>query len=248
MARTRLERMVFVTDTHGDMIDRSAENAFLDFCKTWKPDVRIHGGDFMDLRALRQGASDEEKNEGVKADISAGVDFVRRAGIQVLLWGNHDYRIVRGVRVGCGRLREYATLLLNSAILDRLPSVQHVQYGKRCTHAWHDATMIHGYHAGVYAGRQAAAAYGPGKVVMGHVHSDSQFIMPTLRPSEGHTVACLCNLNMDYAIAHANTLRQSHGWLYGVADRNGNTTLWHATKLGDHWILPSEFTTYRGDK
>lgn len=243
MAKTRLERMVFVTDTHGDMIDPTAEKAFLDFCKVWKPDTRIHGGDFMDLRALRQGASDEEKAEGVKADIERGVDFIRRADIQVLLWGNHDYRIVRGVRVGCGRLREYATMLLNNAILDRLPNVNHVQYGKRRTHRWHDTTMTHGYHSGLYAARQAAMAYGPGKVIMGHIHAQSQFAMPSINPCEGHSVSCLCDLDMDYAISHANTLRQSHGWLYGVADRSGNTTLWHASKISDKWILPSEFTT-----
>lgn len=242
MAQTRLKRWIFATDSHGDQIDKATEKEFLAFCKHWKPDVRIHGGDFMDLRALRRGASDEEKNEGVRADIERGVGFVRAAGFQVLMWGNHDYRLVRAVRDGCGRLREHA-IVFHNGLLDEIgEKVQHVPYHKRKGVYRHgDITFIHGYHTGIYAARQAAATYGPGKVVMGHIHSKSSFVMPTLRPCEGHSIAAMCNLDMDYNIAHANTLRQSNGWAYGVTNNQGESLIWHAERNGNRWILPSEF-------
>lgn len=240
MAKSRLKRWLFCTDSHGDMIDPSAEKAFLDFKKQWKPDITIHGGDFMDLRALRKGASDEERNEGVKADIERGVGFVRSAGVQVLLWGNHDYRLVRGVRDGCGRLREYASLLHN-ALLDQLDGIQHIPYGKRHgVYTLGDLRIVHGYHSGIYAARQAAQCYG--RVMMGHVHTSSSFVMSTLDPTEGFTVGCLCNLDMDYNIGHANTLRQNHGWSYGLLAPDGKTTAWQARQMGDKWIIPSEFS------
>ena len=48
-------RFVFASDSHGDMADPEALDALWEFCKDYKPEVRVAGGDHFDLRALRRG-------------------------------------------------------------------------------------------------------------------------------------------------------------------------------------------------
>ena len=234
-------RWLAVFDSHGDMIDKNARDAVLQFSKHWKPSLVIHGGDFMDLRALRRGATDEERDEGVKNDIEAGIDFVRSIKTNVLLWGNHDQRLVRESSLGNGRKREYANLVLDQ-IYDRLEGIEHIPYGKRKgVYKLGNYRVVHGYHAGLYAHRQAAQVYG--NVMMGHVHTNAQFDDPAFDKRTGISVGCLCNLDMEYVEAQANTLRWSHGFAYGIIS-HGETIVWLARKLSSGlWILPSEIRT-----
>ena len=88
-------RFVFASDSHGDMADPEALEALWEFCKDYKPEVRVAGGDHFDLRALRRGvgSSDAESGESLKADLEAGKDFLRRFRPTVYLWGNHEHRL-----------------------------------------------------------------------------------------------------------------------------------------------------------
>lgn len=245
MGNHRIKRWVFATDSHGDMIDPDTERAFLDFCKQWKPSIRIHGGDFMDLRALRRGASDEEKSEGVKADVERGIGFIADMRATVVLNGNHDDRLPRSVREGCGRLREYATMLHNQ-VEDRLQSfgVQRLPYCvRRGVYELGRARIVHGYHAGMYAAKMAAQSFLGRPTIMGHTHCFSAFDLPTSDLHSGYSIGCMCDINMEYAKAHANTLRWSNGWAYGLLFPNGEVSIYKAEKMNNRWVIPTEFAS-----
>ena len=49
---------------------------------------------------------------------------------------------------------------------------------------------------------------------------------------------------MDYNSRMPNTLRQSHGWAYGVLNRaTGAYHVWQAEKIDGQWILPTDTVT-----
>lgn len=232
-------RWIIAYDSHGKEIDSGARKAFLEFQKHWKPQLTIHGGDWLDLAALRAGASDDEANEGIRADVEAGIAFIKEIGASVLCAGNHDFRLVRELTRRHGRLREYATLVYNG-IMDRLgDGIQHIPYGKRGFYQLGNFKVIHGVHHGLYAARQAAQIYG--NVIQGHVHCNSVFDMPSIEPCTGYTVGCLSRLDLEYANHQPNTLRWQHGFAYGLITPRKETVIWLARKTADgQWILPSE--------
>lgn len=111
------DRFLLGTDLHGDRQSASTVKAFLEFDAIWKPDIRIFGGDLIDLRALRKGL---------------------------------ERRVARAV-------------------------------------------------------------------------------------------GCLCALEMDYNSRQPNTLRQAHGWAYGVINRKtGAYHVWQAEEIEGKWLLPTD--------
>ena len=65
-------------DVHGSEADPEANRVFFDFAKIWKPQIRIMGGDLMDLTALRKGASEEERRVSLGEDFRAGTAWMKR--------------------------------------------------------------------------------------------------------------------------------------------------------------------------
>src|SRR5690606_21280541 len=219
MTKPRYRKWVFVADTHGDMIDHAAYAAFREFVKLFKPDLRIHGGDFVDLRALRQGATEDERAEGVKADVLEGIDFLKWYRPHALLLGNHDHRLWRVAQYARDHTkREYAAQLID-LIETELPRTQFIPYGKRNVYRMGHLKMIHGYHSGLTAAKRAAEVYG--SVLMGHVHAIDHYSIPSIEPRMGWAVGCLCKLDLDYNASQPNTLRQAHGWAYGLLYPDG---------------------------
>lgn len=52
---------------------------------------------------------------------------------------------------------------------------------------------------------------------------------------------CLCALDQDYNARQPNTLRQSHGFAYGVINaKSGDFHVWQAEEVGGKWIVPSD--------
>ena len=118
----KLIKFQAIFDSHGDMVDPAAEKAAREFCEHFRPTVRIHGGDAFDLRALRSGASKEEKGESVKADIEAGCDLFGWFKPTVWIKGNHDERLYRhATECQDGNLKLLCRQLIDS-IEDGLPN------------------------------------------------------------------------------------------------------------------------------
>lgn len=231
-----MRKWVAAFDSHGDMLDRDAEKVLFDFIDDFKPDVRIHGGDFLDLRSLRTNVGEDERTEDLKADVEAGVDFVQRFAPDVLLMGNHDHRLIKGVRNrGNGNLRMLCQMLHDS-ILDRIKVKTILPYdAKKGIYRLGDLAIMHGYRIGKYAALQAALQAGS-SAMMGHVHTDMEIPLDNAGGHVGHCIGCLCQLDMQYAETWVSRLRWSHGFAFGYENR-GTTTVFHATERNGIWNI-----------
>lgn len=240
----RYQRFVVAFDNHGDMIDRKVSRVFGEFLREFKPDIRIHGGDCFDLRALRRGASDEEKCDGTKADVKAGLEFMATLNPQVFLRGNHDERLWDAAKDNPnGVIRSHASMLID-LIHDSTPNTIQLPYDKRAgVYKVGKLRVIHGYHSGMTAAKRAAEVYG--SVLMGHIHAIDHYTIPSLDYRMGRACGCLCKLDMGYNRAQANTLRQAHGWAYGLLMPDKTYRVWQAEQVGGTWIFPSEFMEVR---
>jgi predicted phosphodiesterase len=237
-------RWVFVSDNHGNKHDAKAVAALWHFLKWWKPGIRIHGGDCFNFAALRKKASEQEKRERLQEDVDEGIRFLKGLEPTHFLRGNHDERLWDAGNSDDGKLADFACHL----ILDITDAL-----GDKCLMYPYDKRagvmrmghlhLLHGYHSGIYAARLAAQVYG--NVCMGHTHNIDAISIPGLERRVGHSVGCLCQLSQDYNRAQANTLRQSHGFAYGLTFPNGEFLFFQAQTINGTWYFPSEFREYR---
>lgn len=243
MSSPETQRWVAVFDTHGDEIDESAARSFKSFVGWWKPHFRIHGGDCFDFRWLRRSCSTEEEAQDVRPDFDAGLDFLKWYQPDVFLWGNHDDRLARMAEANRGADRNLAADWIRT-ITKTLSGARQLPYCKRRgVFQYGDHSFVHGYNHGEGAAKKAAQAYG--NVIMGHTHTIDSVTLPHWRGAKGYTAGCLCNLDMDYTRPNVGTLKQKHGWVYGIKVRN-RVQVWQAEKLGDAWYFPSEYRRVGG--
>ena len=88
-----MKRFIFATDLHGDQQDKAAVKALFKATESFKPHLRIFGGDLIDARPLRKGAGPEERAESMADDWRAGLKFISEWKPTHLLMGNHDQRL-----------------------------------------------------------------------------------------------------------------------------------------------------------
>jgi len=236
---SRLRRFVFASDVHGDEQDPKAVSVFFDFVKHWKPEIRVHGGDAFDFRYLRRGALPAEEREDVKSDFDMGIDFIKRLKPTHFLRGNHDERLWDRLNDDDGKVRDYAIRVADDICCALGSECQMLPYDKRAgVLRIGKLKMIHGYSSGVYAARLAAQVYGA--VLLGHSHTIDAYSSPSLEQHTAYICGCLCKLDMQYNRAQLQTLRQAHGWAYGIIAPSGLYQVWQARNLDGEWYFPTE--------
>lgn len=236
------ERFTFASDLHGDRADAATLKAFYEFEKIWKPKHRVFGGDLIDLRNLRKGASQEEKCESMRADIDAGQGFLSTWKPTNWIRGNHDERLWEtAASAQDGILADYAQRGCSEfEALCARTKTKMLPYHKRdgVLRIGH-LKMLHGFHCGVYAARQTALIYG--STLFGHIHCIDEHSIPGLERRVARAVGCLCSTDMDYSSRQPNTLRQANGWAYGVINsKTGSYFVWQAESIEGKWILPEK--------
>lgn len=239
MSRPTYRKFALAFDNHGNEQDDAAVKAFFEFCKWFKPEIRVHGGDCFNFACLRKNASDEEKRESIREDVDAGIAFLKEFKPTHFLRGNHDERMWDAVQCDDGKLADFAGYLVDD-IKEAIGSAQMLPYDKRAgvLRLGH-LKVIHGYNSGITAARLAAQIYG--SVVQGHCHTIDAYSIPGLERRIGRVAGCLCHLSMTYNRAQAATLRQSHGWGYGLLLPSGDYVYWQAEQVDGRWFLPSEW-------
>lgn len=236
------QRFMFVSDNHGNEADPTACRAALDFAADFKPHIRIHGGDGVNLDALRVGATEDERCGGLNDDMAAATEFNRLYKPHYYLMGNHCHRLHRAMNSPRKMMAELAIIMWDS-LRKSLGNATVFPYCKRRgVLRLGDFSFIHGYSSGVYAVRKAALSYG--NVIMGHVHRVDMQPVERLDGAVGYAAGCLCRLDLDYNRGKIGTLSQEHGFIYGHISKGGQCSVWHARKVDGHWVFPTEFKTY----
>lgn len=235
-------RFLVGADIHGDQQEASAVKAFFKFAEIWKPEIRICAGDLWDFRPLRNGASEDEKRESMREDLKAGKDWFNQFKPTHFLRGNHDQRLWELAIAGRGVVSDFA----QEGVEEIEAMVAHhkckmLPYHKRdgVLKLGH-LKVLHGFASGIYAARQHALVYG--SCLFGHVHAIDEHAIPGLERRVARCIGALCKLSMPYNERHMNTLKQAHGFAFGVLSENtGNYHVWQAEEIDGKWIIPSDF-------
>lgn len=234
-------RFVFCSDLHGDRHDRKAVAAFLKFCKAWKPQIKVFGGDLWDFRAMRKKADEEEKRDSMLRDYADGLQFLTEYAPQYFLRGNHDERLWDLAEQDKGIVSDLARRLVGEVNEECKAIKCRMQpYDKRAgVLKIGSLKMLHGYSVGIGAARKHALTYG--SCLFGHVHSIDHVTLERIDKTMARSVGCLAQLNMEYSRAHIASLRHAHGWAYGVIDeRKGTFHVWQAERVDNRFLCATD--------
>ena len=223
MAKDNWKRVAVISDTHGDHIDWEAANHALEAIDDFKPHYRVHLGDFVDLRAIRKGASDEEKTDGIREDITEAYKLLDRFGPTHLTLGNHDYRAWSGANnPKSGMIRDYCyEITRDFEKYFKKNRIKWVPWGSKNVIEIGGFRFLHGYSTSMYAPKAHAMHYG--NCAHGHTHRPNQWRCRHHDKLVGICVGPLCSLNMDYALGNMATAEQAHGYLLmRINERTGD--------------------------
>jgi len=239
-------------DVHGDKQDAKACKVFFDFAKDWKPDIRVMGGDLFDFRPLRRKAGEEERRESMRADFEAGVQWLKEFKPNHYLRGNHCERLWELAAADKGVESDYAFQGVHEieTLTERLKCKVYPYHKKRgVARLGTTLSIIHGFASGVNCARETARQYSAGTVLFGHVHVIDSHSTASIDRRVAHCCGCLCDLDMPYATRSPGTLRQAHGFSYGVVHKKtGKHHVWLAEGQSGKWVIPSDVTEYGGTK
>ena len=101
------KRFVIGFDPHGDQQHGPSNKVFFKFIDQFKPHYRIAGGDVFDFRPLRGKATLEERQESLRPDRDAGLDWLELLRPTHFLLGNHDHRLWLNAEKSDGVLSDY---------------------------------------------------------------------------------------------------------------------------------------------
>lgn len=233
------ERFGIIFDSHGDMVDPVALGVARAFFESFKPTIRIHGGDVWDFRWLRAGASDAEKYEDVQADFDAGLDLLAWWRPTHVLWGNHDHRLWKSAESPVGSVRALAHQTLDRIALAVSGAVTRPYCKRAGVLELGDYRVVHGFASGEQALTAHMRAYG--SVIHGHNHCNEARTGWTLDGHRGYSIGCLAQLDLGYNNSHLRTLRQQHGFAYGFVTSSGRLALYQAFPIAGEWFIPTEF-------
>lgn len=239
-------KFLIATDVHGDKQDAPSNKVLFNFIKDFKPQIRVFGGDLWDFRAIRKGASADEQRESMAADYVAGINWIKQFKPTYFLRGNHDERLWDLAESDNGVLSDYAAsgTVEISALLDSMKCPMLPYHKRDGVLRLGSLKVLHGFHCGVHAARQTALVYG--SAIFGHTHVIDEHSIGGLDRRVARNIGCLCQLDMEYNSRNPNTLRQAHGFAYGVLnDKTGEYHVLQAESINGRWVLPSDFTQYR---
>lgn len=233
-------KFVFASDTHGDFVCQKSVDTLIDFCKRWKPDVKIHGGDYIDARALRRGASIEERSERFAADIEEARKLLYAWKPNIILNGNHDTRVWEAMNSSNGFEASAAEnyVLEIEAIADRLKAQLLPYHVEKGVYDLHGIKFIHGYRATSYPAKAHGEVYGD--CIFGHVHRFDYHSMKFHGGAKAMAAGCMCRHEdmgyMDKMTAH---LSHQRGFIYGIVnDKTGNWQAWNAEEIDGEIVFP----------
>lgn len=233
-----LTRFCAVGDNHGSLVSREDSETFFQFCKDFKPALKVHLGDNFDFANLRRGADPREEGDDMEPDLTAGFMFLEKFRPNVFLLGNHDWRLWKAMNDSRGVVRQFAkdTVKQIGATCARMRCEVFPYHSREGVYKHGNLSFLHGYHAGVGAVARHARVYR--NCVFGHLHSNGCVTERGIDTPTAFVVGGLGDHSkMEYAAQRTATLAWGPGWAYGlINEKTGNYVVRIATKLDGQWI------------
>lgn len=242
-----MESFVAASDFHGDRHDPDALAAFGRFLDDFRPKHRLFLGDLWDFRALRTGASREEKLHSMREDFMAGMAFLDFYRPQVFILGNHDQRLWDAVEkdglAKTGPIPDLASILIEEfdQFADKTKMLVLPYDKRRGVFARSGWKFTHGFDG--MAPEKMASVYG--NVVYGHGHYITTGTAPRHEdmPPEARMIGSLCRRDMVYNRAQTRTLRQQNGWAYGAFINRTKSEVFQAKRQGNEVVYAETLKT-----
>jgi len=226
------------------MADPEALAALWEFCKDFKPDVRVAGGDHFDFRSLRRGvgSNDAESHESLRSDLEAGMDFLNKFRPTVYLWGNHEHRLDNLISSSGSALhRDYCQDVkdsINRTARKAGAKVILPYHADKGVFRLGPVAMVHGYAHGVNATVVQGLHYAVagGALIHGHTHNLASIALTQHGSGNAFSAGCLCQKEeMGYASHRLATARWGSGFVAGWVD-GSNYKAWLVHKVGKKWV------------
>lgn len=245
-------KFVFVTDSHGDLINWEVAEECVRFIGDFKPDDIVFGGDGADIRSLRGKAHAQEENESLKGDIEAFKKFMSmlyapKGARKYYLWGNHEDRLQSAAESsGSAIVRDYAEGLIDEmeSHLRGLGVERIVPYDADYgVLQLGPLRFIHGYSHGANSTRLQAQHYGEqgGAVLMGDSHVLEQMNVAKWKGCVGFACGCLLTIpKAKYAKRRLGRSRWANGWAYGYYNEQGGWKVWLAHRVDGEWCYTTK--------
>jgi len=209
-------RFVYLPDVHGDNVNRDAWSVVMQFIEDFQPTRRVMGGDVMDLRPIRKGASAEERAESMEPDFDISMSLLRDVMPTDWCLGNHDDRLWDLARndVGpLGDLGRYMVKRIETWCKSENIELYPYHIAKRCS-LGSKLFATHGYFHGMHTAHKTAQTY-PGCTLVGHRHSVDYYKAPSLDHREAYLCGCLCKTFQEYNKKRAATFQHVNGFAWG---------------------------------
>jgi len=239
-------RWIFASDLHGHHQNARAVQVLKDVTKDFRPDIRIFGGDLLDLAALRKGATAEEQCESLSEDWNAGMEFLHAWRPSHLLLGNHDARIYDLAENSTAGIKaDYARKLCGDLenTLRKLRCEWREYHKRRGVFTFGKLNFLHGYFSGVGAAKQHAMAYG--NCLFGHCHSTDSASFGTFNERKtAYGVGGLLNVDQPYNSRYPGTLRHGCGFAMGLIHEDGSFTVQQIQEINGSYHAPTNFKQY----
>lgn len=229
MKRTnrRMERILFIPDTHIPYHDQRAWKLLLKVASSWKPDIIAILGDFADFYSV----SSHDKDPGREASLFSEVKQVRlaldqlealRAKRQIYIQGNHEQRLERYLMTKAPELFSSVTCrgVLNlSKQWEWVPYREYTNIGK--VFLTHDTGT-----AGTTAHQKAQADF-QNNVVIGHTHRMALSIHGSAR-GEAHVAAMFGWLGDASQADYMHSIKAKRDWAlgFGIGHKRQNGTVY----------------------
>lgn len=260
-----LVRWVFTPDSHGHYIDWDAAEAVMEAIRLYKPHHIIHGGDWLDLGALREKATPAERGESIIEDIEDGKKWINMLKPTVITLGNHDDRIYQYLGKMANQAEENnekGRTRRSSSSLEEI-GARHVVDSINAMFRKHKTRVIpfgkgKGFNlGGVTQGGKTiggmnfthGTAHGDGacktmchlflgSVMFGDVHTDDSYRAPNILGSISQSVGSLCrDEDMDYQRRNNRYIKHTRNFAIGITDTvTGESAYCIAKKMGKKWV------------
>jgi hypothetical protein len=246
---SKITKFVFASDNHGELGDQNALSALYEYCRDFKPDVRIGGGDHFDCASVRKGAMGEmEGVRSMKADLDAGRHFFARFRPTHVLNGNHEYRLEKlGRSHTSGNVRDYC--------LDKYRDIKSwaraagakvvLDYRRDSALRIGPITAHHGIGSdlgkmGMFYCREG------GLFLCGHGHHGHQVNLPKLGRGAAYMAPALADLEaLEYSENTLSAAKHNNGWVAGWYNDAGEWRAWIINRLGNgKWCWQTEIKVF----